>query len=65
VVDAVPASPAGLGGNAVQAARTLSFPLGIAGLVVVFLAVQSRIDSGDPRLALAPLDAEDDALGFS
>jgi hypothetical protein len=59
-----PAAPPQYGGNAVRAARTLGFPMGIAALVVLFLVVQARVDSRDPRLVAAPVDDGDGALGF-
>jgi hypothetical protein len=36
------------------------FPLSLILLVVAFLAVQNRIDRGDPKLALAPTFADPD-----
>ena len=44
-------------------ARTLAFPLVLILLVVAFLLAQDRIDRKDPKLALAPVDA--DHLTFS
>ena len=40
---------------AVAAAKTAAFPLALAVIVAVFLAIQDRIDRKDPKLALAPL----------
>lgn len=57
-----------------QIARVLSevadpakavFPAMLIALVVAFLMVQNRIDSKDPKLALAPVDSEHDLLSFT
>jgi hypothetical protein len=48
----------------VQAASDFSLPLGMAGLVVAFLLVQSRLDRRDPKL-LAASTSRGDALPFS
>jgi hypothetical protein len=37
-----------------------AFPLGLLLLVASFLGVQGRIDRSDPKLALAPLRADED-----
>jgi hypothetical protein len=42
-----------------DAARTV-FPVSLLVILAIFLLVQGRIDRGDPKLALAPLDREDD-----
>jgi len=36
------------------------FPISLIFLVIAFVAVQNRIDRGDPKLALAPVDREPD-----
>lgn len=51
-----------LGRIAVESARKLAFPLGLAVLVGLFLLVQSRLDRRDPKLTMAPVEAE--TLGF-
>ncbi|MGH2579261.1 MAG: hypothetical protein ACRDGP_00225 [Actinomycetota bacterium] len=40
---------------AIQAAEALAFPLALALIVLLFVAVQNRIDRKDPKLALAPV----------
>jgi hypothetical protein len=40
---------------AIQAAEELAFPLALAVIVLLFVAVQNRIDRKDPKLALAPV----------
>jgi hypothetical protein len=40
---------------AIQAAEELAFPLALAVIVMLFVAVQNRIDRKDPKLALAPV----------
>lgn len=47
------------------AARQFGFPLGLAALVLGFLAVQGRLDARDPKLAIAPLSVDDDLLPFT
>lgn len=49
----------------VPAARHFKFPLGLAALVLGFLAVQSRLDRRDPKLAMAPVSIDDDLLHFT
>ena len=44
------------------ASRQFSFPLAVAALVLLFLAVQGRIDARDPKLAGRP---DDDELSFA
>jgi hypothetical protein len=46
-----------------RVARTLAFPLMLILLVIAFLFAQDRIDRKDPKLALAPVEA--DHLTFS
>jgi hypothetical protein len=50
---------------AVRTANRFSFPLGLAILVIAFLAIQGRIDRRDPKLRLAPVDSKHDLLSFS
>jgi hypothetical protein len=40
---------------AIEAAKRLAFPLALALIVLLFVAVQNRIDRKDPKLALAPV----------
>lgn len=47
-----------------QAAR-FAFPLALAIAVAIFLAIQARIDSRDPKLAMALVEPLDDHLSFS
>ena len=47
-----------------EAAEKLAFPLGLALMVGAFLMVQGRIDRKDAKLALAPIDSEQDLLRF-
>jgi len=44
-----------IGSLAIQAAEALAFPLALALIVLLFVAVQNRIDRKDPKLALAPV----------
>ena len=44
-----------IGSLAIQAAKELAFPLALALIVLLFVAVQNRIDRKDPKLALAPI----------
>ena len=44
-----------IGSLAIQAAEVLAFPLVLAVIVLLFVAVQNRIDRKDPKLALAPV----------
>ncbi|HSL66816.1 MAG TPA: hypothetical protein VK977_01490 [Actinomycetota bacterium] len=45
----------GIGSLAIEAAKELAFPLALAVIVLLFVAVQNRIDRKDPKLALAPV----------
>jgi hypothetical protein len=44
-----------IGRVAIQAAKALAFPLALALIVLLFVAVQNRIDRRDRKLALAPI----------
>ncbi len=44
-----------IGSLAIEAAKELAFPLALALIVLLFVAVQNRIDRKDPKLALAPV----------
>jgi hypothetical protein len=44
-----------VGSLTVEAAQALAFPLALAVIVLLFAAVQNRIDRKDPKLALAPI----------
>lgn len=50
---------------AIEAAKRFAFPLALTILVVAFLLIQNRIDSKDPKLAMASVDLEEDLLSFS
>lgn len=50
---------------AVRTASTFVFPIGLAVAVIAFLALQARIDAGDPKLSAAPLAHDDDVVEFS
>lgn len=50
---------------AIRTASTFVFPIGLAGAVVSFLALQQRIDSTDPKLRAAPIAHGDDVVTFS
>ena len=43
---------------------TLAFPLTLIVVLGAFLLVQGRLDRSDPKLALAPVDPDDDILSF-
>ena len=49
---------------AVKGLVRIAFPLVLAALVAVFLALQGRIGRKDPKLALAPLDPRQTTLTF-
>lgn len=53
-----------VGRAAVEAAKTLAFPLALIVVVVGFLAIQGRIGRKDPKLALAPVDTAEESLSF-
>lgn len=44
-----------IGSLAIEAAEALAFPLALAVIVLLFVAIQNRIDRKDPKLALAPV----------
>jgi hypothetical protein len=44
-----------IGALATQGAKALAFPVALALIVLLFVAVQNRIDRRDPKLALAPI----------
>lgn len=48
-----------------EAAEQAAFPAVLTALVIGFLMLQSRIDRRDPKLAMAPVDAEHEHLSFS
>ena len=58
--------PAGIvaaaGRVATEAAEGAAFPLILLALVILFLAIQDRIDRRDPKLAHAPVHASDDLV---
>src|SRR5688500_1119016 len=64
VAEAAPAV-ARLRQAALPAAGQFGFPLGLAALVLAYLAVQGRLDARDPKLAAAPLSIDDDLLPFT
>ena len=55
---------ANVGRVAIEAAKTLAFPLALTLLVIGFLTVQGRIGRKDPKLALAPVDTSGESLTF-
>lgn len=54
-----------LGKIATEAVRQAAFPLALILMVIGFLMVQNRLDRKDPKLALAPVDSEQDLLSFT
>ena len=63
---AAPEAPfSGLAQAAGEAAKKLAFPLALTLMVLGYLVVQGRIDGRDEKLALAPIDADQDLLSFS
>ncbi|MEA2517487.1 MAG: hypothetical protein QOG16_1325 [Actinomycetota bacterium] len=54
-----------IGKIAAEAAQQAVFPVLLVLMVLAFLTIQSRIDSRDPKLALAPVDSEQDLLSFT
>jgi hypothetical protein len=65
VLQASPGVIAEIGRVAAEAAEQVAFPLALALMVGAFLMVQNRIDRRDPKLALAPIDADHETLTFS
>lgn len=55
---------ANAGQMAIEAAKTMAFPLALALLAVGFLMAQGRFGRKDPKLVLAPLDTRDESLTF-
>lgn len=53
-----PASERGVAGAVADASRAFRFPLLLAAAVLLFLAVQQRMDARDPKLADVPEDEE-------
>ena len=49
---------------AAEAAKRFAFPLALSLVVGGFLMLQNRLDNRDRKLALAPVDAEQDLLSF-
>jgi hypothetical protein len=47
-----------------KVATTLSFPILLAAIVLLFLLVQSRLDDRDPKLRKAPLTMDDTLVAF-
>lgn len=54
-----------IGRIATEAVQQAAFPLILTMLVIAFLTIQNRIDRKDPKLALAPVDSEQDLLSFT
>ena len=54
-----------LGKIATEALEQAAFPLALTLMVIAFLMVQNRLDRKDPKLALAPVDSEQDLLSFT
>ena len=42
----------------------IAFPLALLALVAAFLVLQGRVDKSDPKLALAPIDVDQEYLSF-
>lgn len=53
-----------LGERATRIAQEVAFPLILLAMVAAFLIIQSRLDKKDPKLALAPLDIDEQYLIF-
>lgn len=54
-----------IGRVAAEAAQQVAFPLLLTLMVMGFLMLQNKIDRRDPKLAMAPIDTEQDLLSFS
>lgn len=65
VAESVGGVLAQIGRIAIEAAEGVAFPLALALMVGGFLMVQNRIDRRDPKLALAPIDSDNELLTFS
>jgi hypothetical protein len=50
---------------ALEAAKAFTFPAILIGLVLGFMAMQSRIDHKDPKLAIAPVSSDQEYLSFT
>ena len=50
--------------RATRIAEEVAFPLVLLAMVAAFLVIQSRLDKKDPKLALAPLDVDEQYLSF-
>ena len=58
-------APGGLwSGGAVRAARILSLPLALSGIVFALIVLQWFLDRRDPKLVDAPVRKDEDSLGF-
>lgn len=53
-----PPTPAGVGDAVAEASRAFRFPLLLAAAVLLFLGIQGRLDSKDPKLAAPVVDEE-------
>lgn len=53
-----------VGEVSVEVAKKLAFPLALLLLVAGFLVIHNRIDRKDPKLAHAPVNADNDSLSF-
>ncbi len=49
---------------AASVATTFSFPIVLAGLVLLFLLAQARVDARDPKLRSAPHSMADTLVAF-
>jgi hypothetical protein len=47
-----------------ELAKEIAFPLALLLMVGAFLAIQSRWDKQDPKLAMAPVDVDEQYLSF-
>jgi hypothetical protein len=51
-------------GGALEADTSLSVPLALGGVVLVFVVVQWLIDRRDPKFVEAPARKDEDSIGF-
>jgi hypothetical protein len=50
--------------GAARLAQKVAFPMILAAIVAGFLVVHNRVDRHDPKLALAPVDQDQEVLYF-
>ncbi len=63
--EALPEAAAAIVVPAVRTASKFSFPIGLGAAVMIFLTLQQRIDSNDPKLAAAPMAHDDEVVNFA